>query len=55
MTTIALSALAGLICGIVFSAVRLPIPAPITLAGVIGVISIWAGYVITERVINDFF
>lgn len=55
MTTILLSALAGLICGIVFSAIRLPIPAPITFAGVVGVISIWAGYVITERVINDFF
>lgn len=46
------AALAGLILGAVFSLMNLPIPAPITLAGVMGVVGVWAGYSIIARIIG---
>lgn len=36
---------AGFICGVFFSLVRLPIPAPPVLAGVMGIVGVWLGFV----------
>lgn len=34
----------GLLAGVLFSLVQLPIPAPTVFAGISGIIGIWAGY-----------
>ncbi|GAF64354.1 XapX domain-containing protein [Alkalihalobacillus trypoxylicola] len=44
MTEVFLALLAGLIVGIVFAWIKLPIPAPPTLAGIMGIIGIFIGY-----------
>ncbi len=41
-----LAALTGIIVGVLFSYLRLPIPAPPTLSGVMGIIGIYLGSVI---------
>ncbi len=41
--TILLSLLAGFIVGIVFSAIKLPLPAPPVLSGVVGIAGIYLG------------
>lgn len=40
--------IAGFICGVVFSLIRLPIPAPPKLAGIIGIVGIFLGYILIE-------
>lgn len=37
--------LTGYACDIIFSLLRLPIPAPPVLAGIAGIIGIWMGFV----------
>lgn len=44
-----LAGLAGIICGAVFAAVKLPIPAPPTLAGIAGVVGVFAGYLLVRH------
>jgi XapX domain-containing protein len=41
---------AGTALGFVFAIMRLPIPAPPTLAGVLGIVGITAGYFIAGKV-----
>jgi len=41
----------GMITGAIFSAVRLPIPAPTALAGISGILGIWVGYVLVKKFI----
>ena len=36
--------LTGIAVGIIFRLLRLPIPAPAVLEGVLGVVGLWAGY-----------
>lgn len=36
--------LTGVICGVVFGLLKLPIPAPPALPGIIGIIGIWLGF-----------
>lgn len=43
------SLIAGAVCGIVFSLAGLPIPAPPVLAGVVGIIGVFAGYVLVQK------
>lgn len=38
----------GIMCGIIFSLMKLPIPAPPRLAGILGIIGIYTGYVLVE-------
>ncbi|MCC3144065.1 DUF1427 family protein [Halanaerobium sp. Z-7514] len=45
-----LAALSGLIVGGLFSFLNLPIPAPPNLAGVMGIIGIYLGFVLTNMV-----
>ena len=40
--------LTGLAVGILFSLLKLPIPAPPALAGILGIIGIWAGFAIVN-------
>jgi XapX domain-containing protein len=44
MLTAALALLTGTVCGAVFALVKLPIPAPPTIAGLLGVVGVWAGF-----------
>jgi XapX domain-containing protein len=39
----------GAIAGLAFGLLRLPIPAPPTLAGLAGIIGLWLGYTIAAR------
>ncbi|TDC28490.1 DUF1427 family protein [Micromonospora sp. 15K316] len=41
-----LALLTGLIVGVVFALLRLPIPAPPTLAGIAGIIGIFLGFIV---------
>jgi XapX domain-containing protein len=43
MTAALLALLAGFIVGILFSAIKLPVPAPPAIAGVIGIVGIYLG------------
>ena len=47
-----LSLVTGIGVGSLFSFLKLPIPAPLTAAGVLGIIGIWLGYVITRYIIK---
>ena len=38
----------GIACGVAFSLLKLPIPAPGVLAGVVGIIGIFLGYVLIK-------
>lgn len=42
--------LTGFACGLVFSLLKLPIPAPPALAGILGIIGIWAGYALVNLI-----
>ncbi|MEO0139227.1 MAG: DUF1427 family protein [candidate division WOR-3 bacterium] len=48
MKEIVLAFLTGFITGAIFSMAKLPIPAPPTLAGVMGIIGIFLGYVVVR-------
>lgn len=52
MKEVVLALLAGLICGAVFRAVKLPIPAPPVLSGIMGIIGIFLGYRIIEYIVG---
>ena len=36
---------AGMICGALFTVLKLPIPAPPVLSGIMGIIGVWLGHV----------
>ena len=46
---IALALLAGLVVGLLFGKLKLPIPAPPTLSGILGIIGIFLGYLLAMR------
>ncbi len=50
MNQIILASLSGLIVGGLFSFLNLPIPAPPTLSGVMGIIGIYIGFIITNSI-----
>jgi XapX domain-containing protein len=41
---IILSLLTGAMCGAVFAAFKLPVPAPPVISGLIGILGLWIGY-----------
>ena len=49
---IMLSVLTGFGAGVIFSLLKLPVPAPPALAGVAGIVGLWAGYSIINNVLN---
>lgn len=54
MRELLLSLLAGIIIGIIFKFLKLPLPAPPVLAGVLGIVGVYFGGVIAEYM-KDFF
>ncbi|MFB9275884.1 XapX domain-containing protein [Cohnella cellulosilytica] len=49
MKAIALSLLCGMIVGALFKYFRFPIPAPTTIAGIMGILGIWLGASIVTK------
>lgn len=48
MLEIIKATLAGMACGVVFSLLKLPIPAPSVIAGVMGIVGVFLGYVMVN-------
>lgn len=48
MLEIIKATLAGMACGVVFSLLKLPIPAPPVLAGVMGIVGVFLGYMLVN-------
>lgn len=51
MTAVAALA-AGLAVGAVFGVLRLPVPAPPTIVGLLGIVGIWAGWNIVQTLLT---
>lgn len=49
MREVVLSIVTGFLVGMVFARFRLPVPAPPTLAGVMGIVGLFLGYVVATR------
>lgn len=52
MKEIFMTTLVGAVVGGVFSAFKLPIPAPPVFAGLMGIVGLWIGYAIVTRIIS---
>lgn len=50
MKDILMTTAVGAITGAVFSAFKLPIPAPPVFAGLMGIVGLWIGYAIVTKV-----
>ncbi|UTV27239.1 XapX domain-containing protein [Photobacterium atrarenae] len=50
-----LALMAGFIVGVLFSAIKLPIPAPPVLSGVMGIVGVYLGAVAYRWIIEHFF
>ncbi len=46
MKEVFLSLSSGIIIGLIFAVIKLPVPAPATLAGVAGIIGLFTGYLL---------
>lgn len=46
MVEVAKALFSGLVVGVLFSALKLPIPAPPALAGIMGIVGIFIGYLL---------
>lgn len=55
MTEIVIAILAGFVVGILFSALKLPIPAPPVLSGVMGIVGVYFGGKAYTMMIERFF
>lgn len=50
MREILMTTLVGAVVGGVFSAFKLPIPAPPVFAGLMGIVGLWIGYALVTKV-----
>ncbi|EGA64530.1 XapX domain-containing protein [Vibrio brasiliensis] len=55
MYEVILATLAGFVVGVLFSAIKLPVPAPPVLAGVMGIVGVYLGGVTYQWIIERFF
>ena len=55
MNEVILATLAGFVVGVLFSAIKLPVPAPPVLAGVMGIVGVYLGGVTYQWIIERFF
>lgn len=55
MSEILLALFAGLLVGVIFSAVKLPLPAPPVISGIIGIVGIYLGGQLYQWLIKSFF
>lgn len=53
MTEIMLSTLAGVIIGLVYTAIKLPIPAPPVFSGVMAIAGVWFGHHLMHFIMNQ--
>jgi len=44
--------LAGFVLGVIFCRLKLPVPAPPTLAGVMGIVGIFLGYIVATKMLG---
>ncbi len=49
MRELILTTITGILVGGVFSIFKLPIPAPPVFAGLMGIVALWIGYAIVQR------
>jgi len=54
MTVAFASFATGLVVGLVFTALKLPLPAPPVLAGVLGIVGIWCGGKLWPLLVENF-
>jgi XapX domain-containing protein len=54
MKEIGLALLAGIIVGIVFKSIKLPLPAPPVMAGIVGIVGIYLGGLIADKIFQLF-
>lgn len=50
--TVILALIAGLVLGGVMTALNLPLPAPTSIVGIVGIFGVWLGYSLVERIMN---
>jgi len=55
ITSVLLALLAGFFVGVLFTAIKLPLPAPPVFAGIMGIVGIYLGGHACQWVINYFF
>ncbi|MGF1685625.1 DUF1427 family protein [Photobacterium japonica] len=55
MSEVLLALAAGFIVGILFSALKLPIPAPPVLSGVMGIVGVYVGGIAYQWIVERFF
>ncbi|GLX86318.1 XapX domain protein [Thalassotalea loyana] len=55
MTEILLALVTGIVVGIVFTALKLPIPAPPVLSGIVGIFGVYLGNVGYNWIVERFF
>ncbi|EEA92499.1 XapX domain-containing protein [Pseudovibrio denitrificans] len=55
MTELLMSTLAGFIIGAIFTAIKLPIPAPPVLSGCVAILGVWGGHQIMLQITERFF
>ncbi|KLV09785.1 MULTISPECIES: XapX domain-containing protein [Photobacterium] len=55
MSEILLAMVAGLIVGLFFSAVKLPLPAPPVLPGIMGIVGVYLGGIAYQSIVERFF
>lgn len=54
MKEIVLALLAGVIVGFIFKLIKLPLPAPPVLAGIMGIVGIYCGGLLADRILQLF-
>lgn len=55
MQDLILALLAGIFVGVLFSAIKLPLPAPPVLAGILGILGIYLGGHLYQYIVTKFF
>lgn len=55
MQEIILALIAGVIVGAIFTLIKLPIPAPPVLSGIMGIIGVYTGAKLVEFIMSKFF
>ncbi len=55
MSEILLALFAGLLVGVIFSVVKLPLPAPPVISGIIGIVGIYLGGQLYQWILKSFF